>query len=245
MLTKNQVKFITSLHDKKFRRLENAFIVEGLKMVNELLKSTMEIESVFAVKGSPFISSHPEATEITEAELKKISALTTPNEVLAVVRIPEYIFKPEELSSGPTLALDDVSDPGNLGTIIRVADWFGIKNIICSENSADCFAPKVIQATMGSFLRVKIFYRHLPDFFESLRPMDVKVYGTILNGENIFKTKLKKNAVIILGNESKGISKGLLPYIDYKVAIPSYSNGAESLNVSTAAAIICAEFMRN
>lgn len=249
MISKNHIKFIHSLQSKKQREKHNLFVGEGVKIATEFLNSDIKIRSIIATKDLlRQISYHGEAEiiEISETELKKISGLATPNKALIVAEIPEHDIKKEDFSSRLSVVLDNIQDPGNLGTIIRIADWFGIKNIVCSENSADAFNPKVVQATMGSIARVKVHYTDLGELLKNSK-LKTRVYGAVLEGKNIYKESLDRNGLIVLGNESRGISAKLLPYISDKIAIPSFSadkSHAESLNVAIAAAIICSEFKR-
>lgn len=253
MLSKNQVKFVNSLKQKKFREEHKLFIAEGTKIVPELLNSQIKVKQVFATNDFLSRIDVPEQVEFVEvknSELERLSALTTPNEVIAVCEIPDYDFKLENLKDKLILVLDNIQDPGNLGTIIRVADWFGIETIICSINTADVYNPKVIQATMGSVARVKIHYTDLIEFFKSeSQYSDSKIFGALLEGENIYSKKLPANGFVVIGNESKGISKDVLPFITDKISIPSFSHfksggEAESLNAAIATAIICSEFRR-
>ena len=206
MLSKNQIKSIASLHTSKQRRKESKFIAEGVKIVEELLNSDFKIAAVFAL--SDWIDDNEGRTEhmfqVSEKELQRISMLKTPNKVLAVVDYPEINALNFE-NGDLILALDTIQDPGNLGTIIRIADWFGINKIVCSKDTADVFNPKVIQATMGAFSRVQLFYTSLTDWISKL-PADTPVYGTLLSGENMYETKLSDSGVIVMGNEGKGIS---------------------------------------
>jgi len=228
------------------------FIVEGPKLINELVNSSFRIEGIYALpewissNGIRF-SNRTNIFEISEKELDRISALKAPNQVLAVVNMTED-FKPEsEHLNDLVLMLDDIKDPGNMGTILRTADWFGIKQIICSNSCVDIYNFKVVQATMGSLFRVKVFYTDLKEYLEQL-PKDQLIYGTLLEGKNIYKANLTKHGIIIIGNESRGISSELIPFVTNKLTIPSYSiksmNKAESLNASIATAIVCAEFRR-
>jgi TrmH family RNA methyltransferase len=254
MLSKNQIKFVNSLKQKKFREEHGYFIAEGTKIVPELLASGIEVLQVYA--GEWFFSAHhisngTECIEIRPAELERISALSTPNEVLAVCRIPGYKLEKEKLAKKLTLVLDDIRDPGNLGTIIRIADWFGIENIVCSDGSADAFNPKVVQSTMGSIARIKIHYTDLTEFIRQSRAnSELPVYGALLEGRNIYSENLLKEGLIVIGNESKGISESVQKMITHKVSIPSFSyfkpggGEAESLNAAVATAIICSEFRR-
>ena len=177
--------------------------------------------------------------------MAKVSQLTTPADVLAIYRIPQYRLDVESLKRELVLALDTVQDPGNLGTIVRLADWFGIRHIVCSPETADLYNPKVVQATMGALARVKVYYTSLPQFLAAMGRS--RVYGTFLDGSDIYRTPLSETGVIVMGNEGNGISAGLEPYIGNRLHIPSYPVGqptSESLNVAVAAAITCAEFRR-
>lgn len=257
MLTQKQLKLVNELKQKKFRAEHNLFIAEGVKVVTEVLQSAIKVKQLFAT--ADFISNtaipkYIECIEVKPSELERLTALTTPNEVLAVCETPNYQFVPTELKSKLTLVLDDIRDPGNLGTIIRIADWFGIENIICSNETADVFNPKVVQATMGSITRIKVHYVGLIPFFENLKNnqtlADIPVYGALLDGSNLYKESLSAEGLIVIGNESKGISADVVKCISHKISIPSYShyktNGgeAESLNAAIATSIICAEFRR-
>lgn len=254
MLSKNQIKYVNSLKQKKFREEHNLFIAEGSKIVPELLVSEIKVKQVYAT--SEFFRLHKidstvERFEIKENELERISAMMTSNEVLAVCETPRYKLEVNSLKDKLTLVLDDIKDPGNLGTIIRIADWFGIEHIICSHDTVDAFNPKVVQATMGSIARIKIYYTDLSDFFESQGSnLKFQIFGALLEGESIYSKKLPSSGVIIIGNESKGISGKLLPFITDKISIPSFSHykvasgEAESLNAAIATSIICSEFRR-
>ena len=249
MLSKIRIKFIHSLKLKKFRDVHRLFIAEGIKIVSELLDSNIKVKELYVVKDFFKQKSNIQQYEVTEAELKKISFLSTPNKVIAVAEIPKHDIGKENFSSMLSIVLDDIQDPGNLGTIVRIADWFGIENIICSNNSVDVYNPKVVQATMGSIAHVKVHYTDLREFFKSQKnTQSIKTYGAVLNGENIYKRELSDKGLIVLGNESNGISDKLLPYITDKISIPTFaankSQSAESLNVSIAAAIICSEFRK-
>lgn len=258
MLSKKQIQLVNSLKLKKNRDVHNLFIAEGTKIVPEILDSEIRVKTLFATtewlnknEKRIFGKQQIEIVEVSDEELKKISALSTPNEVLAVAELPTYTINTDAIADQLTIALDEIKDPGNMGTIIRIADWFGIKEIICSDNSVDAFNPKVVQATMGSITRVKIHYTDLPVFFNSIN--NVKVYGAVLHGENIYKEQLSNKGIILIGNESKGISENLLPSISTKITIPSFAvstsdsaekKGAESLNAAIATAILCSEFRR-
>jgi len=253
MPSKPELKFIRSLHQKKFREQENCFIAEGIKVVEELLQSDFAVKNIYAVSdfARQLIAQHKKLKEktvtVTEDELKKISALATPNKVLAVAEIPATEIKLSSVSNSLSLALDNVSDPGNLGTIIRIAHWFGIENIICSENCVDAYNPKVVQAAMGSLFFVNVAQTNLNRFFSGAEN-DIPVYGTILNGKSIYESNLSSPAIILLGNESTGISDELKTYITHPITIPSAvqkgKHKPDSLNVATAAAVVCAAFRR-
>jgi TrmH family RNA methyltransferase len=238
-LNKNQLKLITSLRKKKYRITANLFIAEGIKVVNEFLDSKFELEQLFCVDASAY-KNLQNVTLIAEAELKKISNLTTPNNVLAIFKIPATNFIEKE---GLVLALDKINDPGNLGTIIRLCDWFGIDQLICSKDTVDCYNAKVVQASMGSLTRVSLFYTDLEAYLKSTNK---PTYATLMNGENVYKTTLPKNAVLVMGNEANGISKPILELLDNAISIPRFGNlkQTESLNVATATAILLSEFKR-
>ena len=240
MLSSNLKKLVNSLKQKKFRTQCGSFVVEGVKMLDELLQSDYEVEYIFAT--TPWIKRNTtiNCLEISEKELNSISSLTTSNEVLAVVKQKET--KLIDVSSQFSIALDTIQDPGNLGAIIRTADWFGIKNIICSADSVDVFNPKVMQATMGSFFRMNIVYVDLREFFSTNR--ELTIYGALLDGDAIYEKQLKpEGSVLLMGNESKGISEELLPCLTKKITIPKFGE-AESLNVAAATAIFCYEYKR-
>jgi len=252
MISKNQIQFIKSLAISKFRKAHGMFIVEGPKMMIELANSSFKIEAIYAlptwiINNQIKFSTDVEFFEVSEKELDRISGLKTPNAVLALVHMAENIPPAAKTLNNLVLMLDDIRDPGNMGTIIRTADWFGIKQIICSNTCVDIYNPKVVQATMGSLFRVWIFYTNLKEYLE-LMPKKLLIYGTLLEGENIYETKLSKPGVILIGNESHGISEDLIPFITNKITIPNYSfksfETAESLNASIATAIVCAEFRR-
>lgn len=249
MLSKNQIKYLHSLRLGKFRDLNRAFIAEGVKLIEDLLASHYNMHIIY---GTPaWIETHQRLIasqefvieEVTEEELKKVSNLVTPNEVLAVVGYPESDIPSPDTLGQIILLLDRIQDPGNLGTIIRTADWFGISNIFCSADTVDVFNPKVVQATMGSICRVNIHYVDLKEFLTGL-PENWQKYGTISDGDNIYETDLEFPAAVLIGNESKGISEDYFPMLTHRVGIPSRSKGAESLNASVAAGIICSEFCR-
>ena len=235
MLTKNQIKLIRSLSIKKNRKKLGLFAVEGEKLVNEVIKSDWQIHRIYATK--EWMGKN--AIIVSKTDLSRISSLKTPNKVLALVKIKKEF---SNISCNTVLALDSVKDPGNLGTIIRLADWFGIENIICSDDCVDYLNPKVIQSSMGSFTRVNLHYTSLPNAFKKYS--DYKLFITVLNGtplkEMINEKKINTvKKIIVLGNESKGVSKEILALKSEKITIPKSSiSKAESLNVAAATAII-------
>jgi TrmH family RNA methyltransferase len=242
MLSKNRIKFVKSLHHKKYRDENELFISEGEKIVKELLSFFPNtIEFIYCTKEfeQNLIGSNLERCEIiSESELKQISCLQKPNKAFALCKMWK-LESPKKVDFH--LALDDIQDPGNMGTIIRLADWFGVKSIVCSTNSVDIFNPKVIQASMGSVFRMNFFYTDLDDFFVN---SNLQIYGTFLQGESIYNKTLSPNGILVLGNEGKGISAELEKRIHEKITIPRFGN-AESLNVSVATGIILSEFFRN
>lgn len=245
MLSQADIKVINSLKQRKARKKTGLFLVEGPKMVTELLNyPEFEIQFIAASKNwiaSSSLKQDIPLKEITDKALQKLSNFSTANEVLAVVKMPSYAHfaaKKEHLY----IVLDGIQDPGNLGTIMRTAEWFGIKEIICSEDTVDCFNPKVVQATMGSLFRVQCHYVELSSF---LKLQSLPIYGTLLNGVNIYNQKLSASGFIVVGNESKGISEEIIPLITDPLYIPADKHSkAESLNASIATAIVCAEFRR-
>ncbi len=245
-LSKNKIKLINSLKHKKFRKKENLFICEGIKIFDTLITSReFNIREIYATEN--FAKKYPrqKITIISHNELKKISTLTTPQEVIAIVEIPQRDIENENFNKGITIVLDHIQDPGNLGTIIRTADWFGIERIVCSSDSVDLYNPKVVQASMGSIFSVPVFYENLEYFFEKINKK-IPVFGTLLDGENIYSIDKPSNAIILIGNEANGIRKQHLKFITKAVTIPSFNEGkaAESLNAAIATAIICSEFSK-
>jgi RNA methyltransferase, TrmH family len=241
MLSKNQIKLITSLQQKKYRFANQLFFAEGIKVIQELLASNFELEHLYSTKNDFEEVSNDKKTVILESELKKISALSTPNTCLAVFKIAAD--KPI-IKSGLILALDSIRDPGNLGTILRLCDWFGISQIICSNETVDIYNPKVVQATMGSIARVNVNYIDLNAFIAQSK---IPVFGTFMDGENIYKLTLPQEGIIIMGNEANGISAELEKLVKNKLTIPRFGalQKTESLNVANATAIILSEFRRN
>ena len=251
-ISKNQVKFIRQLEQKKFRRREGLFVAEGTKVVGDLLVH-YQPRSLFATDKwlkdhSSTISHFSSAiTEVTDEELRRLSFLQHPQQVLALFPIPSMAAAncPLSIVHQLSIALDGIQDPGNLGTIIRIADWFGIEQIFCSDDTVDSWNPKVVQATMGSIARVNIIYINLSEFLDTL-PADFPVYGTLLDGDNIYTQPLTPHGLIVMGNEGNGISPEIRQKVNRRLLIPSYrtDDTAESLNVAIATAITCAEFRR-
>src|SRR5664280_747593 len=253
MLSKTRIKFIKSLQNKKVRDEEKLFVIEGDKLVREFLSANVPVKILL---GKPeFLDGLlPELTssvnvieDINYDELKQISTLKTPHNALAVVHMPEHDMKISKIINQICVALDFIQDPGNLGTIIRAAGWFGIKNIVCSPDCVDVYNPKVIQASMGALLHVNVFSYDLKKLFTYAAENSVAVFGTMLEGNSIYNHKPDNKGIILLGNESKGISDELIPFITEKIRIPKFSNakeGIDSLNVGMAAAIVFSEFIR-
>jgi TrmH family RNA methyltransferase len=243
MLSKTKIKQIRQLKQKKYRNIHGLFVVEGKKSVNEFLKNNaFELESLYHNKDyQPKYISDGDIVKVSDTELQKISFLKTPQQVVAIFKTRSRVNIKE---SDLIIALDSIQDPGNLGTIIRLADWFGITKIVCSLNTVDCFNPKVVQATMGSLNRVELVYTDLTDYLKQTKK---PIYAAIMNGENVYKAKLNNKAILLMGNEANGISHNNLDLVKYKIAIPRFGNiqKTESLNVATATAILLSEFKRN
>lgn len=247
MISKATIKKIHALDMRKFRRNERLFVAEGPKLVDELC-ATMKPVYIAAlpewISENAKIASGTEYDIVTPDELQRTSLQKNPQQVIALFPIPEHRFCTEQLKNELVLMLDGVQDPGNLGTIARIADWFGIRNILCSAETADIYNPKAVQATMGALARVKF---HYTDLLQLLSQYDGPVYGTFLDGENIYGQELSENGIIVMGNEGKGISQGVGEMINRRLYIPNYPIGTqttESLNVAIATSIVCAEFRR-
>ena len=240
MVSKNQIKLITSLQQKKYRAIHKMFVAEGIKVIQELLQSNFELYHLYITETIFELVAAHQKTLISTSELQKISALNTANNCLAVFIIPEP--KPM-IEKGLLVALDDIRDPGNLGTILRMCDWYGIEQLICSKETVDIYNPKVIQATMGSIARVQVHYVELNDFLSTTL---LPVYGTFMSGENIYKSNLPEEAIVVLGNEANGISVDIEKTIKKRITIPRFGKfqQTESLNVASAAAIVLSEFRR-
>jgi TrmH family RNA methyltransferase len=255
MISKNRLKYVRSLEMKKYRKADGVFVAEGHKLVGDLLDV---FECSYLAGTAEWLSAHEvwverqrkrgvEVDEVTEEELKRVSFQETPQQVLAVFRQPVYEVNVNEVVQKQLcLVLDDVQNPGNLGTIVRLADWFGIEHIFCSKGCADIYNPKTVQATMGGIARVQVHYVDLPDMLRGL-DKDIPVYGTFLDGENLYKKDLENRGLIVMGNEGKGVSPAVEAFVTERLYIPNYPAGretSESLNVAIATAIVCAEFRR-
>ncbi len=256
MLSKNKIKFIRSLANKKNRLKEGFFIVEGDKVVAELVKSNdvrHRIHEVYATRRwldrwKNEVYGHKNIIEVGKEELKKVSQLATPNNVLGIVNMPEQVIDLQFLDKDLCICLDNIQDPGNLGSVLRIADWFGINNIFCSNDTVDLYNPKVVQSSMGSLFRVNVHYVDLEVFLQEYPlTLNVPVYGTMLDGDDVNSIGVKENGFIVMGNESKGIRDNVLPFISKKITIPAYPDtgkAIDSLNVSVATGIICSAFRR-
>ena len=214
ILSNNHQKLITSLSQKKYRQKHQLFIAEGVKVVRELLESSFELEIIFSTESE--FSSLDCFIQVSDQELKKISSLKTPNKVLALFKIPS---QKKVNSSGLIVALDTINDPGNLGTIIRLCDWFGVEQLVCSQDTVDCYNSKVVQATMGSLARVSISYLNLSEY---LQTVSIPIFIADMDGVNIHKSKLPASAILVMGNEANGVSDGLKQLISNKISIPRY-----------------------
>lgn len=246
-LSLNQLKYIQSLHQKKYRKQHGVFVAEGDKIVRELLNSSWQIKMLCATEAwlSVNASSLPHSLavyRVSPKTLGRISSMKTPNQALAVVSQPEWEWHTEMQTAENCLVLDRIQDPGNLGTIVRTADWFGIRHIFCSPDCADVFSPKVIQSSMGSFMRVRVYYTDLHQLLSELREQ-MPVYGASLSGENLYKATLKIPAAVLIGNESGGISENLTNLVSKHLKIPAGGDvprpyRAESLNAGVATGIM-------
>ena len=240
MITRAEILDIKALATKQGREDLGAFIAEGEKLVGEIRNSSLRIRRILQTK--PIFA---DGELVSEKEMERISQLKSANSVLAVVELPKHKLSLANPTKNLVLCLDRIQNPGNLGTIIRLADWFGISDIVCSEDTADCFNPKVVQATMGAILRVRVHYTNLAEWLSSHK--GATVYGTFLEGENIYNAQIEKSGVIVMGNEGQGISAEVAEKVSHKLLIPPYPAdrcGSESLNVAVATAVICSEFRR-
>ena len=243
-MTKADIQLVRALTDKRGRTEHGLFIAEGEKLIGELRASALRVRKIYTLEG---VFEGPEVEVVAPRDMERISQLKTPSNSVALVEIPRYRLKPEELRRQLTLVLDEVQNPGNLGTIIRLADWFGIRDIVCSEGSADCFNPKVVQATMGAILRVRVHYTPLAPLLSGAARAGIPVYGTFLEGENIYDTDLSPTGIIVMGNEGRGVTPEVAQCVTRKLFIPPWPadrRGSESLNVAMATGIVCAEFRR-
>ena len=241
MVTKNLIKIIADLHQKKYRQQHKMFIAEGQKCISELLASDFELKNLFETEAVFESHRSDKKHRITTNDMQKMSALTNPNNCLAVFGIPEP--KPIDCN-GLVVALDNVSDPGNLGTIVRLCDWFGVRQLFCSNNTVDLYNPKVVQATMGSLARVNVTYGDLDVFLATAK---TPVFGTFMDGTNVYNQELPRNAILLMGNEANGISGALSAKVNNRISIPQFGHlqTTESLNVATATAIFLSEFRRS
>ncbi|MFN3639846.1 MAG: TrmH family RNA methyltransferase [Flavobacterium sp.] len=241
MVSKNQIKFITSLQQKKHRIESGFFIAEGNKIIFEFIDSGYSVEAIYSISDTGFSEQGVPLTIVSQSDLKKMSALVTPNESVGVFQIP---IPAVLVDKGFIVALDSIRDPGNLGTIIRLCDWFGITQLVCSKDTVDVYNPKVIQATMGSLARVNIFYQDLEVWMSKTK---LPVLGAFMDGCNVYASQLPQEAILVMGNEANGISSDLEQLIKTKISIPRFGEiqKTESLNVATATAILLSEFRRN
>lgn len=251
VLSKNKIKLVKSLDLKKNRLATGLFVAEGKKLVFDLLQSSTEIHELFTTKqlSTELISykCHSSIEIVDKEEIAKISFLKATPEIVGLFKIPSFVIDWNEIRSSLTLVLDAIQDPGNLGTIVRLADWFGIRNIVCSQDCADLYNPKTVQATMGALARVKVHSILLPDFLKNARQHGLPIYGTFLEGENIYQCELDLNGIVVMGNEGKGISSQIAEFVSRKIVIPPFPPGyatSESLNVAIATSIVCSEFRR-
>ncbi len=257
MLSNSQIKIFASLRNKKYRELNNKFLAEGEKIVLDILNSSTRIFNIHSlIATKDFLETNDRAAfhgvkdiyTVSPLILEKISSLSSPNKAILVCEIPDYEPDYNFISGGYSLFLDDIRDPGNLGTIMRTADWFGIRHIFCSMESVDVFNPKVVQSTMGALCRVRVYYVEPMNLVSKIREKaKLPLIGTLMEGENIYSADLPSSGIIVMGNESRGISEVLEKELDYKLTIPSTGErvqGSESLNVATAAGIVMAEFRR-
>lgn len=244
-MTKAEIQFVRSLADKRTRDSEHLFVAEGYKLVDEIRQSELRIRTIYTTRNDVVGNN---VVLIEKREIERISQLNTASDILAVVEQPLYKLTQQSLKAKLTLALDGVQNPGNMGTIIRLADWFGVENIICSRECADLYNPKVVQATMGALLRVKVHYvDNLSTLLSEARTSGVAIYGTLLDGNNIYQEKLSQEGIIVMGNEGRGLSDECRKTLSHKLFIPPYPADAptsESLNVAMATGIILSEFRR-
>lgn len=249
MLTRNEVKYVRSLQSGKFRQIHKQYVVEGVKLVAELLRGGHPIDTLYATE--EFVAAHNELISntrvnlkvISEAMLGKISGLATPHQALAVVPMSFDSYDLNHaLAEGLYVALDALQDPGNMGTILRSADWFGVRAVFCSPATVDVYNPKVVQASMGALFRLPVYYVDLYEFFT--RRQHISLYAAVMNGNNVYTCSLPRHAILLIGNESRGISSNLLPLVDERITIPRFGQ-AESLNAAVACSILLALWRKN
>jgi len=236
MVSKSELKYIQSLSDKKVRLETGYFIAEGVKLVGEMIATGYPLKAIYALDSWDAPDTSMEVNRVEAFELEKMSLLQTPNQVVAVAKMPSKTDA-VNLTGKLTIVLDGIQDPGNLGTIIRIADWFGVQQIVASEDTVDVYNPKVIQATMGSFMRVSVAYKNIADWLPTVK---LPIYGALLEGENIFTAKLPKQGLLVIGSEAKGIRENSIDFITHPVTIPKIG-GAESLNAGVATGMIVAQ----
>ena len=243
-MTKSEIQFVKSLSDKRAREQSGLFVAEGRKLVDEILRSQFAVHRLYYT-GQDFWDGRGQ--DVSPKEMERISQLKTPTDCLAVVRIPHRDLSADNLKGSLVIALDGVQNPGNMGTIIRLADWFGIGDVVCSPDSADCFNPKVVQATMGAILRVRVHYTDLPDFLRQALDAGLPVYGTTLDGNDIYSEALSADGVLVMGSEGSGLCREVAELLSRRLYIPPFPPqrcGSESLNVAVATAVVCSEFRR-
>lgn len=243
-MTKAEIQLVRALADKRGRTEHGLFVAEGEKLIGELRGSHLKVRKIFALEG---VFAGPEVETVAPRDMERLSLLKTAANSLAIVETPRYGLDMRSLAGRLTLALDDVQNPGNLGTIVRLADWFGIRDIVCSENTADCFGPKAVQATMGAIARVRVHYTALEPFLTRAAERGTPVYGTFLEGEDIYRAGLSAGGIVVMGSEGNGISSGTARCVTRRLFIPPYPGAAptsESLNVAMATAVVAAEFRR-
>ena len=243
-MTKADIQLVRALADKRGRTEHGLFVAEGEKLIGELRASHLSVRRIFSLEG---VFNGPEVETVAPRDMERLSLLKTPSNSLALVEIPRCDLKPERLRGRLTLALDDVQNPGNLGTIVRLADWFGIGDVVCSEATADCFNPKVVQATMGAILRVRVHYCDLEAYLAAERAAGTQIYGTFLEGDDIYRTQLSPTGIVLMGNEGRGVTPACAAQVTRKLFIPpspAERHATESLNVAMATGIVCAEFRR-
>jgi len=248
ILSKQVTKIVQNLEKKKFREKYNLFKTEGEKLVEELLRSRLSVETLIALP--QWFGQHPVNPENTtlyeasEADMQRLSNFQSPPAVIALARIPAYDPDDNDLHDNLTLALNGIQDPGNMGTILRIADWFGIRQVFCDDDCANIYNPKCVQASMGAIFRVRTFYTDLPRMLQTAGNAGLPIFGTFLDGENLYTTPLPSRGIIVMGNEGKGIAAGIRELTTCRLTIPGFGGGSESLNVGVATGIVLSEFKR-